>query len=325
MTFGCATTPARPGNGVIATLRNERGAAWRVKDTRRPPFWAARPARCQPAHWHPRGGGHADGYLSPPAGTAPAPMTCGKLHILCAPPAAPDTRTRTKRHADPDGASRRGEGRPGWGTRGRRRGRRAGSGPDDPGPSAAPEDAGDARGSGPGAPARRVGPPARTRARIRPTTRTTSPSRSRRRPRAPTRPRRPGGPRAPIGREAREREREGPEPLGLSRLRACARRARGGTRTPMIVRSHGPEPCASTNSATRARSEADDSRSGPPASNQSDPQTGETRHPPDPSAPPPHPPGHTGYDGPDGSVPAEEPVILGGEEHGVPGQVREGR
>ena len=127
------------------------------------------------------------------------------------------------------------------------------------------------------------------------------------------------------GQEAREREREGPEPLGLSRLRACARRARGGTRTPMIVRSHGPEPCASTNSATRARSEADDSRSGPPASNQSDPQTGETRHPSDPSAPPPHPPGHTGYDGPDGSVPAEEPVILGGEEHGVPGQVRKGR
>ena len=308
MTFGCATTPARPGNGVIATLRNERGAAWRVKDTRRPPFWAARPARrrpahlaparCRPAHWHPRGGGHADGYLSPPAGTAPAPMTCGKLHILCASPAAPDTRTRTGRAGE-------GKGAPDGG--------RAGG------------DAGDARGRGPGAPARRVGPPARTRARIRPTTRTTSPSRSRRRPRAPTRPRRPGGPRAPIGREAREREREGPEPLGLSRLRACARRARGGTRTPMIVRSHGPEPCASTNSATRARSEADDSRSGPPASNQSDPQTGETRHPPDPSAPPPHPPGHTGYDGPDGSVPAEEPVILGGEEHGVPGQVREGR
>ena len=134
-----------------------------------------------------------------------------------------------------------------------------------------------------------------------------------------------GRPAGADGPEAREREREGPEPLGLSRLRACARRARGGTRTPMIVRSHGPEPCASTNSATRARSEADDSRSGPPASNQSDPQTGETRHPPDPSAPPPHPPGHTGYDGPDGSVPAEEPVILGGEEHGVPGQVREGR
>ena len=301
MTFGCAAAPARPGNGVIATLRNERGAAWRVKDTRRPPFWAARPARCRPTHWHPRGGGHADGYLSPPAGTAPAPMTCGKLHILCAPPAAPDTRTRTKRHADPDGASRRGEGRPGWGTRGRRRGRRAGRGP--------------------GAPARRVGPPARTRMRIRPTT---SPSRSRR-----ARGRRRGredrearGRRRPGG---RGREREGPEPLGLSRLRACARRARGGTRTPMIVRSHGPEPCASTNSATRARSEADDSRSGPPASNQSDPQAGETRHPPDPSAPPPHPPGHTGYDGPDGSVPAEEPVILGGEEHGVPGQVREGR
>ena len=129
MTFGCATTPARLGNGVIATLRNEKGAAWRVKDTRRPPFWAARPARCRPAHWHPRGDGHADGYLSPPAGTVSAPMTCGKLHILCAPPAAPDTRTRTKRHADPDGASRRGEGRPGWGTRGRRRGRRAGEWP----------------------------------------------------------------------------------------------------------------------------------------------------------------------------------------------------
>ena len=293
MTFGCATTPARPGNGVIATLRNERGAAWRVKDTRRPPFWAARPARCRPAHWHPRGGGHADGYLSPPAGTAPAPMTCGKLHILCAPPAAPDTRTRTGRAGE-------GKGAPDGG--------RAGG------------DAGDARGRGPDDP----GPSARTRARIRPTTRTTSPSRSRR-----ARGRRRGredrearGRRRPGG---REREREGPEPLGLSRLRACARRARGGTRTPMIVRSHGPEPCASTNSATRARSEADDSRSGPPASNQSEPQTGETRHPPDPSAPPPHPPGHTGYDGPDGSVPAEEPVILGGEEHGVPGQVREGR
>ena len=163
MTFGCATTPARPGNGVIATLRNERGAAWRVKDTRRPPFWAARPARCRPAHlaparrrpahWHPRGDGHADGYLSPPAGTAPAPMTCGKLHILCAPPAAPDTRTRTGRAGE-------GKGAPDGG--------RAGG------------DAGDARGRGPGAPARRVGPPARTRARIRPTTRTTSPSRSRR-------------------------------------------------------------------------------------------------------------------------------------------------
>ena len=293
MTFGCATTPARPGNGVIATLRNERGAAWRVKDTRRPPFWAARPARCRPAHWHPRGGGHADGYLSPPAGTAPAPMTCGKLHILCAPPAAPDTRTRTGRAGE-------GKGAPDGG--------RAGG------------DAGDARGRGPDDP----GPSARTRARIRPTTRTTSPSRSRR-----ARGRRRGredrearGRRRPGG---REREREGPEPLGLSRLRACARRARGGTRTPMIVRSHGPEPCASTNSATRARSEDDDSRSGPPASNQSDPQTGETRHPSDPSAPPPHPPGHTGYDGPDGSVPPEEPVILGGEEHGVPGQVREGR
>ena len=36
----------------------------------------------RPAHWHPRGGGHADGYLSPPARTGPAPATCGKLHIL---------------------------------------------------------------------------------------------------------------------------------------------------------------------------------------------------------------------------------------------------
>ena len=44
-------------------------------------FLSRRPARRQPAHWHPRGGGHADGYLSPPAGTVPAPMTCGKLHI----------------------------------------------------------------------------------------------------------------------------------------------------------------------------------------------------------------------------------------------------
>ena len=200
MTFGCATTPARPGNGVIATLRNERGAAWRVKDTRRPPFWAARPARCRPAHWHPRGGGHADGYLSPPAGTAPAPMTCGKLHILCAPPAAPDTRTRTGRAGE-------GKGAPDGGRAGGDAGDARGSGPDDPGPSAAPEDAGDARGSGPGAPARRVGPPARTRARIRPTTRTTSPSRSRRRPRAPTRPRKPGGPRAPTARRPRARTR----------------------------------------------------------------------------------------------------------------------
>ena len=314
MTFGCATTPARPGNGVIATLRNERGAAWRVKDTRRPPFWAARPARCQPAHWHPRGGGHADGYLSPPAGTAPAPMTCGKLHILCAPPAAPDTRTRTGRAGE-------GKGAPDGG--------RAG------------EDAGDARGAARMTPARRR--PRKTRATRGGAARGHPHDGSARRrgrgresgqrqvllvadgPAGADAAEKTGRPAGADGPEAREREREGPEPLGLSRLRACARRARGGTRTPMIVRSHGPEPCASTNSATRARSEADDSRSGPPASNQSDPQAGETRHPPDPSAPPPHPPGHTGYDGPDGSVPAEEPVILGGEEHGVPGQVREGR
>ena len=145
MTFGCATTPARPGNGVIATLRNERGAAWRVKDTRRPPFWAARPARCRPAHWHPRGGGHADGYLSPPAGTAPAPMTCGKLHILCAPPAAPDTRTRTGRAGE-------GKGAPDGGRAGGDAGDARGRGPDDPGPSATPEDAGDARGAARGHP-----------------------------------------------------------------------------------------------------------------------------------------------------------------------------
>ena len=269
-------------------------------------FLSRRPARRRPAHWHPRGGGHADGYLSPPAGTGPAPATCGKLHILRAvrrPP--PDTRRRATprsqpdrhrrrrpRHAEAQGAvlcrpgadvvrrpsPRHAEAR-GPGRTRRRRGGRAGRG---------------ARGEGRRAPARRRG----------------------------GQPARQGG---QEGREAREREREGPEPLGLSRLRACARRARGGTRTPMIVRSHGPEPCASTNSATRARSEADDSRWGPPASNQSAPEAGETRHPSDPSAPPPHPPGHTGYDGPDGSVPAEEPVILGGEEHGVPGQVRKGR
>ena len=222
-------------------------------------FLSRRPARRRPAHWHPRGGGHADGYLSPPAGTAPAPMTCGKLHILCAPPAAPDTRTRTGRAGE-------GKGAPDGGRAGGDAGDARGSGPDDPGPSAAPEDAGDARGSGPGAPARRVGPPARTRARIRPTTRTTSPSRSRRarghrrgrEDREARGHRRPGG---------REREREGPEPLGLSRLRACARRARGGTRTPMIVRSHGPEPCASTNSATRARSEHETSPPTPSTSN----------------------------------------------------------
>ena len=33
------------------------------------------------ARRHPRGGGAADGYLSPPAGTGPALTTCGKLHI----------------------------------------------------------------------------------------------------------------------------------------------------------------------------------------------------------------------------------------------------
>ena len=58
-----------------------------------------------------------------------------------------------------------------------------------------------------------------------------------------------------------------------------APRARGGTRTPMIVRSHGPEPCASTNSATRARSEDDDSRPEVPASTSCRRSSGETAHP----------------------------------------------
>ena len=48
-------------------------------------------------------------------------------------------------------------------------------------------------------------------------------------------------------------------------------RARGGTRTPMNVSSHGPEPCASTNSATRAWSEDDDSGPKAPASNPATP------------------------------------------------------
>lgn len=47
---------------------------------------------------------------------------------------------------------------------------------------------------------------------------------------------------------ATPRKHKSPEP----KLRVD--RARGGTRTPMNFRSHGPEPCASTNSATRARS-----------------------------------------------------------------------
>ena len=70
-------------------------------------------------------------------------MTCGKLHILCAPPAAPDTRTRTGRAGE-------GKGAPDGGRAGGDAGDARGSGPDDPGPSAAPEDAGDARVSGPG-------------------------------------------------------------------------------------------------------------------------------------------------------------------------------
>ena len=38
ISFGCAAAPARPGNGVIAPFRGGRGAGWRVKDQRRPPF-----------------------------------------------------------------------------------------------------------------------------------------------------------------------------------------------------------------------------------------------------------------------------------------------
>ena len=41
MTSGCAPTPACTGNGVIAPLRDGRGAEPGVKDTRRPPFWTA--------------------------------------------------------------------------------------------------------------------------------------------------------------------------------------------------------------------------------------------------------------------------------------------
>ena len=260
------------------------------------------------ARQYPRGGGNTDGYLSPPDGTGPALTTCGKLHI---PRAA-----RRPRHAEAHALT--GSFTVAFRTTApdtRRRGART-----PPSPSSrpvAPRHA-ETRGPGRGTWARGVAPSrgARARGRARQTGNTRGGAPARR-----------GGPAGADdeGQEDRGHEREGPEPLGFSRFRACTRRARGGTRTPMIVRSHGPEPCASTNSATRARSEDDDSRSGPPASNQSDPQTGETRHPPDPSAPPPHPPGHTGYDGPDGSVPPEEPVILGGEEHGVPGQVREGR
>ena len=38
ITFGCVGGAAHPGNGVIAPLRDGRGAGRRVKDTRRPPF-----------------------------------------------------------------------------------------------------------------------------------------------------------------------------------------------------------------------------------------------------------------------------------------------
>ena len=38
VTFRGAAAPARPGNGVIAPLRDRRGAGPKVKDMRRPPF-----------------------------------------------------------------------------------------------------------------------------------------------------------------------------------------------------------------------------------------------------------------------------------------------
>ena len=38
ITFGCVGGAAHPGNGVIAPLRDGRGAGRRVKDMRRPPF-----------------------------------------------------------------------------------------------------------------------------------------------------------------------------------------------------------------------------------------------------------------------------------------------
>ena len=44
VSFGCATAPTHPGNGVIAPLRDGRGAGWGVKDMRRPPFWVAGPS-----------------------------------------------------------------------------------------------------------------------------------------------------------------------------------------------------------------------------------------------------------------------------------------
>ena len=44
VSFGCATAPTNPGNGVIAPLRDGRGAGWGVKDMRRPPFWVAGPS-----------------------------------------------------------------------------------------------------------------------------------------------------------------------------------------------------------------------------------------------------------------------------------------
>ena len=44
VSFGCAAAPTHPGNGVIAPLRDGRGAGWGVKDTRRPPFWVAGPS-----------------------------------------------------------------------------------------------------------------------------------------------------------------------------------------------------------------------------------------------------------------------------------------
>lgn len=59
-------------------------------------------------------------------------MTCGKLHILCAPPATPDTRTRTGRAGEGKGApdgGRAGEGPGGTRTTGRPAGADAGENP----------------------------------------------------------------------------------------------------------------------------------------------------------------------------------------------------
>ena len=50
VSFGCAAAPTHPGNGVIAPLRDGRGAGWGVKDMRRPPFGSPdRPPAGSPA------------------------------------------------------------------------------------------------------------------------------------------------------------------------------------------------------------------------------------------------------------------------------------